>query len=630
MNPTTNGSRPRGAGVTAGILSLLALGGAAGCGDFLVTEPRGQLTSESFFETQDQAIQATNATYHMLRQWQVHVFAWIGMTDIASDDATKGSVPGDANFLGDLDNLIFDPGNIAFRDTWNGYYQGIYRANVAIQNLPNVPMPEALKARLIAENKFLRAYYYFFLVRAFGGVPRLTEPLTPGQFTQPRASAEEIYALIEQDLTDAIAALPERSQYAAADLGRASKGAARALLGAAHLYQKEYQPAYQALVQVIQSNQHSLHASYATLFTQAGENGSESVFEVQAVAVEQRGGGSQYAEVQGVRAPPNIGWGFNTPSAELEAAFDPGDPRLQATILYPWEHLPDAADRVVYLNPSMPNNRFNQKAYTSPNTPGGAGNSGVNIRRIRYADVLLMGAEAAHRIGRTAEAQSWLNQVRQRARAGQTVTLGFSPERLAEPIATSVLGLAPGTSRVFVRYVNPAAPAYAAGVRGFTFECGDAAKACPSSAVPPVRVIGMDLVQAVDGTPVTTLESYHAALSGKAPGASVTLQLLRVTQPTSGATNSQPLTVSIPARALLPDVTATGQALLEAIWAERRTELAMEQHRWFDLMRQNREASGRAAAFLAQHGKAFRSHQELYPVPAAEVLIAGLSQNPGY
>src|SRR5690606_22645547 len=154
---------------------------------------------------------------------------------------------------------------------------------------------------------------------------------------------------------------------------------------------------------------------YDELFSPAGENSSEAVFEVQNATLEAGGGSSQYAEVQGIRGVPNVGWGFNTASPELEASYEPGDPRQQTTILYPWEMLPDDPTRVVYLNPSMPNNRYNQKAYTSPDTPRGSGNSSVNIRRIRYADVLLMAAEAAYRTGREGDARDLLNLVRERA-----------------------------------------------------------------------------------------------------------------------------------------------------------------------------------------------------------------------
>lgn len=612
-------------GATTLLLAALAL---PACD--VETEPLGTLTSESFFKTADQAVQATNATYSMLRQWQVHVFSWIGLMDISSDDATKGSVPGDAGFLGELDNLNFDPGNLAFVDPWAGYYQGVYRANVAIQGISGAAMDEALKARLIGENKFLRAYYYSFLVRGWGGVPLFTEPLKPGEFTQSRATAEQVYTQIEQDLTDAIAALPEKSGYPAADLGRATKGAARALLAEIYLHQGEFANALQQAQAVIQSNQYSLYSDFRTLFSPAGENSAESVFEVQTVTIagadaNAGGGASQYQQVQGVRGTPNIGWGFNTPSPELEASYEPGDPRLQATIMYPWEELPDGSARVVYLNPSMPNNRYNQKVVLPLADPPGSGNGGVNIRRIRYAHVLLTAAEAAARTNATATAQGYLEQVRARARGGLTRTLGFYPELLASSIHTSVLNLPANSSRVFARFVDQNDAAFAAGLRSFTSEC---VGSCPSGATPPVRVTNLDIIQAVDGVPVTTIAEYNAQVETKAVGAPVTLTVLRVSQSATGTVTTTPVAVTIAAQALLPPVTASGQTLIDAIWNERRHELAMEQHRWFDLVRQG---SARAQAAMQAHGKTFVvGRHELFPIPAAEVAIAGLQQNPNY
>lgn len=613
-------ARRRRGTAAAGWLSLCLAAGSAGC-DFIATEPKGQLTTEDFFKNSAQAVQATNATYSMLRDWTVHVFAWLGLTDMASDDATKGSVPADADFLLLLDNLDFRTNGLAFLDSWTGYYRGIYRANVAIENIPNVPMDAGLKARLIAENKFLRAYFYFFLVRAYGGVPLITRPLRPSEFIQPRASAATVYGLIEQDLLDAIGVLPERSQYGAADLGRATKGAARGLLAQAYLYEEKYAEALQQAQAVITSGQYSLYPDYDRLFTRAGENSSEAVFEVQSVALAEGGAGSQYSEVQGVRGTPSIGWGFNTPSDGLEAAYEPGDPRLAATILHPWELLPDGTGRVVYLNSSMPNNRYNQKVFVSPETPGGAGNGGSNIRRLRYADVLLIAAEAAYQTGNTGDAQMYLNQVRARARGGRTVTLGFTPELLATSIAVDVLGLPTGSSRVFVRYVHPGSAAHTAGLRSFMNDC--AAGGCGSASVPPVRVDTLDVVQTVDGTPVVTLSDYVTAVDTKSPGTPVTLQVLRATRNAAGATTTQQLTLSVTAQALLPDVTAD---LLNAIWQERRVELAMEQHRWFDMIRQ-----GRAQQLMQAVGKTFVvGKHELYPIPASEITLSGLQQNPGY
>ncbi|MGQ0712896.1 MAG: RagB/SusD family nutrient uptake outer membrane protein [Gemmatimonadaceae bacterium] len=589
------------------------------------TEPLGTLTTESFFQTEEQAIQATNATYSALREWRVHVFSWIGLTDIASDDATKGSVPADAGFLLDIDNLNFDPGNLAFSDPWGGYYRAINLANVAISGISGMTIDPALKARLIAENKFLRAYFYFFLARGWGDVPLITSPLTPSEFIQARAPREAVYAQIEEDLTEGLSALP--LSYSEADVGRATRGAAGALLAEVHLFQEEFDAAFQQAQTVINSGQYSLFPDYETLFTSAGENSSESVFEVQTVAIE--GGGSnpagaasQYAQVQGVRGTPNIGWGFNTPAPELEDSYEPGDPRQQATILYPWEELPDGSGRVVYLNPSMPNNRYNQKVFVSPDNPGGSGNSGVNIRRIRYAHVLLTGAEAAARSGREAQAQAWLNMVRARARGNREITLSPAWELMATSVAQGSLGLPAGTSRVFARFVDPDDPAQAAGLRSFASAC---VAPCPSTTPPPVRVLNADIITAVDGVPVTTLGQFFTEIDSKSPGSLVTLAVLRVTGE-GGASTATPVVVTVTAQALLPPVTSSGQNLLTAIWEERRHELAMEQHRWFDIVRQ-----GRAPQLMAIAGKTFiAGRHELFPVPAREVTAAGLTQNPGY
>jgi SusD/RagB-like outer membrane lipoprotein len=289
--------------------------------------------------------------------------------------------------------------------------------------------------------------------------------------------------------------------------------------------------------------------------------------------------------------------------------------------MYPWELLPDASGRVVYLNPSMPNNRYNQKVFLSPETPRGSGNGGVNIRRIRYAHVLLTGAEAAARSGQTGQAQTWLNQVRARARGGRNITLGLYPEALATSIV-DVLGLPPTSSRVFVRFVDPDDQAYAAGIRSFTSEC---VGSCPSGGAPPVRATNLDIIQAVDGVPVTTVAEYNAQLETKAVGSPVTLSVLRVTQ-TSTTMTTTPVTAVVTAQALLPAITATGQALVDAIWEERRHELGMEQHRWFDMVRE-----GRGPAAMAVAGKTFvAGKHELFPIPAAEVAISGLQQNPNY
>ncbi len=607
-------------GLLAAALTIATL---AGCDSFLDQEPLGQLTTANFFESERDAIAATNATYSMLRGFRIHVFPFLGMTSMASDLATKGSTPTDAAFLSAFDDLNWLPSNRAFSGTWAAYYRGIYRANVAIQNIPPIEMDEQLKARLIAENKFLRAYFYFFLVRAYGGVPLITEPLEPGEFEQPRATAEEVYALIEQDLMDAASVLPPKSGYSASELGRATRGAAQGLLAKVYLFREDFQNALQQAEAVINSGEYSLEPDYSFIFTVEGEFSSGSVFEVAVTTIEgNNAGSSQYAQVQGVRGFPNLGWGFNQPSDRLEELYEPGDRRQQATILYPWEIVEPGADVVVHINTSIPNQQYNEKAQTplgfQPN------NNPVNIRRLRLADVLLIAAEAAYRTGNTGAAQNYLNQVRRRARGDQAATLGIIAEPLDEQLATENLGLAPNTSRVFARYVGDDGPAAGSGVQAIA----SAFLEQEGKAIPAL-IEHIDVIQSVDGTDVSTLDAYLEAIESKSPGQTVSLEVLRVSQQAGAegavSTSTEPLQFDITAVPYLPDVTASGQALLEAIWHERAVELAMEQHRWFNLIRE-----GQAAEAMAAVGLNFQDFQRLYPIPQTEVDLAELDQNPGY
>lgn len=465
--------------------------------DFLEKKPLGQLTSDNYFETEDHAVWATNAVYEHLRNWDVHVFSYIGITDIISDDADKGSTPSDASFLIEIDNFTFNARNIAFDGIWRGYYQGIYRANIAIENIPGIEMDEDLQARLIGECQFLRAYFYFQLVRWFGDLPLITRPLNQDEYVQPRVTVNEIYDQIILDLEAAIEALPV--QYTSTDVGRVTQGSAQGLLSKVYLTMEDFDNAQKMALEVINSNTYSLMSSYQQIFTEAGENSSESLFEIQNAAFETEGGGSQYNEVQGVRGTPNLGWGFNRPSDDLVAAYEPGDPRREATILYVGEVLPDGS-AIVEDNPNIFNERYNQKAWV-PTHAGGNGNGPGNIRILRYADVLLIAAEALNEVGQPDEALVYLNMVRARARGQST--------------------------------------------------------------------------------------------------------------------------------SILPDVTTVQQEeLRQKIWQERRIELALEQQRWFDLLRQ-----GRAASVMQAVGKDFEEGKhELLPIPQAEIDLSagGLVQNPGY
>jgi hypothetical protein len=484
----------------AKITSLFALLLIAfSCTEVLDRTPQGAFTLDNYFQNEDHAVQSVNAIYNQLREWQVHVFSFIGMTDIVSDDSEKGSFPSDGFFLQEVEDFEFTASNTAPASVWAGYYDGVFRANLAIERIPTVPeMNEELRTRLLGEAKVLRAYFYFNLVRWFGDVPLVLEPF-PTDFVISRTDKEEVYAQIVADLEAGAAVLPTKSGYPAADLGRVTKGTAEGLLAKVELTRGNYQSAFDHAQAVINSSQYSLSPSYTRIFSQEGENGPGSIFEVQTAAYDIGGGGSQYNEVQGVRGTPNLGWGFNSPSDDLISAFEPGDPRREATILYVGEVLPDGSAIVVGDN-NIVGERFNQKAFVVDH-PGGNGNGPGNIRIFRYADLLLIAAEALNELGRPAEALPYLELVRARARNGST--------------------------------------------------------------------------------------------------------------------------------RILPPVTTTDQAELRtAILNERRVELAMEQHRWFDLVR-----TDRAAAIMQAQGKVFvENKHELFPIPQSEIDLSegALTQNPGY
>lgn len=609
--------------ILTGLTGLFLLFIGTGCEDTLLDQkPRGSLTMASFFETREHAIEATNATYERLRSFNFTSFLWLGMTDIASDDANKGSTPGDgAGTQGALDNWTFDASTSNFANTWRAYYQGIFRANLAIVNIPDIEMDETLKQRLIGENKFLRAYFYFFLVRAYGGVPLITEPQEPGEYRVPRATAEDVFVLIEQDLEDAIGILPAKSGYAPADMGRATKGAARGLLAKVHLYQGEYGPAEQRAREVIDSGEYSLYSDYETLFRPEGENSSESVFEVQAVAVEDRLGGTQYSVHQGVRGTPNLGWGFNNPSDDLLNVYEPGDPRLGATVLFVHETLPFGPEDAVRHNTQMPDNqRYNQKPFIPLDQPGGNGNGGTNQRILRYSDVLLTAAEAAYHNNNETDARTWLNDVRERARGDQSATLGLEAEAVSGLVADT-LGDASLAGRPFVRFVTSDGPADDQDIQAMDW-----------SVTGGILVFdNVDIIQSVDGVPVSSLEEFKTEMSSKTAGATVIIEVSRITETagTPKSRNTQPLVFTVTTQELLPDIesTVSGQNLLDAIWHERRVELAMEQHRMWDLRR-----TGRAGEVLRALGKNFvDGKHELYPIPFEEIqLNPELTQNTGY
>jgi len=500
------------------LLSAMAIAGSSCKKDFLDVVPQGQTTEVLALTDPDAAAKLVGGVYNTLYLGGFGKttvgFLWVLSNDIASDDADKGSTPGDFSQAGDIDNFTHTPTNFIFDNIWNGYYSGIVAANKAIDVLGKSTIDAATKNRLLGEARFLRGLYYFNLVRFFGGVPKIISVPLPSEGNSDalntRATANEIYTVVIDDFQFAVDNLPLKGDLAT-QIGRANKGAAQSFLAKVYMYRQNWQKVFDLTNAVITSNQYSLVNDYNFIFRersvggQGGTNNSESIFEVQTgVNVTSNAVSPLFSNGQGPRGRGgwnDLGFGFNTPTSNLASAYEAGDTRRNATIIFINPTVPGNSVGTVLWDgfripskDSVENDRYSYKAYhsntaESPQLDANKDTKPKNIRLMRYSEVLLMYAEAAAMLGNSDGAIK-LNLVRSRA-----------------------------------------------------------------------------------NLPATTLSQAN-------------------------------------------------------VWKERRTELAMEQDRFLDLVRQ-----GRAGIVLRAHGKAFvDGKHELFPIPQAQRDLSGgrLTQNPNY
>ena len=391
------------------------------CSDFLNREPWDSIDTSKSMEQADDAIAAVNGAYQPL-QWAKLYNMRMWTLDIVAGNSVVGAGGGtDGIETVDLANFIATPDNAGVVDIWRGPSPGILRCNFVIKNVKDMNIDTALKNRCLGEAYFLRAHYYFILVRLFGGVPLITEPQETGTDLKPkRATKEQVYDLIISDLNNAIKMLPVKSSYSATDLGRASRDAALGMLAKVYLtLGNDYQKVVD-LCEEVEALGYQLNADYSDNFNPQKKNGQESLFEVQYYGKTNYdfwSNENQASWLSAFMGPRNSnmvagGYGWNQPTAEFVAQYEPGDLRKDKTILY--EGCP-TFDGINYRS-SYSTTGYNVRKFLVPKSISMDFNtSPANFVVLRFADILLMKAEALNELGRTTDAEEPLYEVRKRA-----------------------------------------------------------------------------------------------------------------------------------------------------------------------------------------------------------------------
>lgn len=425
-------------------IAMLAVMFTACSEDFLNKAPLDTINTSNFFQTEEDAIAAINGAYQPL-QWPKLYNMRMWTTDIIAGNSIVGAGGGtDGIETQDQANFVTSTDNQGVLDLWRGPWPGILRSNIVLKNVPNMNISTSIKNRVLGEAYFLRANYYFILVRFFGDLPLVTEPIDPAGDLRPfRSSREDVYQLIVDDLNKAIELLPEREQYSGSNVGRASKGSATGMLAKVHLTLGNWQNVVDLCDQV-KSLGYTLTPDYADNFDPSKENGSESLFEIQYVSDagynfwNNENQASWLSTFTGPRGSNMVegGWGWNQPTKEFVDAYEVGDLRKDVTVLYEGCPKFDGAD----YKKSYSSTGYNLRKFLVTKSVSNAyDNSPLNFPVLRYADVLLMKAEALNELGKTNEAQlpadndnATLNKVR--ARAGLSNVTGLNQDILRNKI----------------------------------------------------------------------------------------------------------------------------------------------------------------------------------------------------
>ncbi|MEZ4900990.1 MAG: RagB/SusD family nutrient uptake outer membrane protein [Spirosomataceae bacterium] len=402
------------------ILALLTLSFTSCKDEFLNLAPVSSASTATFFKTSSDMINAVNAAYGALQSSGQYGSYYV-VAEIPSDDTTpvlSGSVTDQDEF----DKFYLRTTNPFLATRWADGYRGIYRTNTILDRIDAVQMDETLKKRLIGETKFLRALMYFNLVRVFGDVPLILKETTdPAEgYNYSRSPVVDVYTQIIKDLSEAESGLPDK--YTAGDIGRVTRGAVKSLLAKVYLTRKQYNEAATKLKEVIDGGVYDLLPNYADVFKAANKNHKESIFDIQY----KKGSIGEGNGLPNTYAPENSGnsvvqfggGGNNRPTPDFVSAYENGDLRMAVSMA------------TGYTNAQGVRVEYNhiRKYSDAPNV---SGDSEDNFPVLRYADVLLMYAEALNETNKPAEALPFLNRVRKRAGLADKSSLSQSEMRLA-------------------------------------------------------------------------------------------------------------------------------------------------------------------------------------------------------
>lgn len=405
--------------------------------EFLNKVPEDSINTSNFFQTESDAVSAINGAYQPL-QWPKLYNMRMWTTDIMAGNSIVGAGGGtDGIETQDEANFVTASDNQGVLDLWRGPWPGILRCNIILDKVPGMNISESLKNRVLGEAYFLRAHYYFILVRFFGDVPLTLKPVEPGDDLRPsRTPKADVYDQIISDYTQAINLLPLKSEYTGADVGRASKGSAAGMLAKVYLTLGQYQKVVD-LCEQVKTMGYALNANYTDNFNPNTENSNESLFEIQYTGNagydfwSNENQSSWLSTFTGPRGSGLVagGWGWDQPTQEFMDSYEPGDLRKDVTVLYEGGPQFDGKD----YKKSYSLTGYNLRKFLVPlSAYPSYDNSPLNFPVLRYADVLLMEAEALNELNRTAEAEAPLNQVR--VRAGLAAVTGLNKDAFREKV----------------------------------------------------------------------------------------------------------------------------------------------------------------------------------------------------